>query len=169
MVAGLGSVRQLHHASLPCVHSAERPSRMRKIIVSSEMLPSGVPAVRARYFCNGKTLVYKRTIVLKKISCFLDISQEDSTFLKKTRHFSRRLDISRLYAVMLDGARPGSFSSRWPVCITDSAEREQKAQKASAVDGSIAEFRQAAQLGRDQKSVSGRFSDGWSGWKKHQA
>jgi hypothetical protein len=75
LVAGCGSVRQLHHASLHCVHSAERPSGTRKIIFSSGILSSRSSAVRARYFCNGKTLVYKRTIVLKKFSGFLDISQ----------------------------------------------------------------------------------------------
>jgi hypothetical protein len=35
MVAGRGSLRQLHHASLHCVHGTERPSDMRKIIFSS--------------------------------------------------------------------------------------------------------------------------------------
>jgi hypothetical protein len=74
-VAGRGSVRQLHHAILHCVHSAERPSGMRKIIFSSGILSARSSEVRARYFCNGKTLVYKRTIVLKKFSGFLDISQ----------------------------------------------------------------------------------------------
>jgi hypothetical protein len=76
MVAGRGSVRQLHHASLHCVHSAERPSGMRKINFSSSgILSSQSSAARARYFCNGKTVVFKRTIVLKKFSGFLDISQ----------------------------------------------------------------------------------------------
>jgi hypothetical protein len=85
MVAGRRSVRQLHHASLSCVHGVERPSRMRMIIFSSEILPSRASAVRVRYFCNDKTLVYKRTIVLKKFTGFLDISQEDSTLLGSTR------------------------------------------------------------------------------------
>jgi hypothetical protein len=57
MVAGRGSVRQLHHASLHCVHSADRPSGMRKIAFSSVNLSSRASAVRVRYFGNGKTLV----------------------------------------------------------------------------------------------------------------
>jgi hypothetical protein len=41
--------RQLHHASVHCVHSAERPSGMRKIMFSSGILSSRSSAVRARY------------------------------------------------------------------------------------------------------------------------
>jgi hypothetical protein len=38
MMAGRGSVRQLHHPSLNFVHCAERPSDMRKIMISSGLL-----------------------------------------------------------------------------------------------------------------------------------
>jgi hypothetical protein len=37
-----------------------------------------------------------------------------------SRHFSIRLDTSRSVSVLLNRARPGLFSSRWLVCITDS-------------------------------------------------
>jgi hypothetical protein len=74
MVAGRPSVRQLHHASLHCVHSAERPSRMRKIMFSFGIVSWRPSAVLAGFFCNGKTLVYQRTTVLKKFSGFIDIS-----------------------------------------------------------------------------------------------
>jgi hypothetical protein len=38
MMAGRGSERQLHHPSLNFVHCAERPSDMRKIMISSGLL-----------------------------------------------------------------------------------------------------------------------------------
>jgi hypothetical protein len=54
-------------------------------IYSSGILESRSSAVRARSFCNGKTLVHKRTIVLKKFSGFLDSYQYDSTLVRPSR------------------------------------------------------------------------------------
>jgi hypothetical protein len=54
-------------------------------IYSSGILASRSSAVRARSFCNGKTLVNKRTIVLKKLSGFLDSYQYDSTLVRPSR------------------------------------------------------------------------------------
>jgi hypothetical protein len=116
MVAGRGSVQHLHHVSLHCVHNTERPSEMRKIIFSSGLFSSQSSAVRARYFCNGKTLVYKRTIVSKKFSGFLDISQHDSILLGSSRCCSVVLGQDRS---RLDGSfaslHSTSISRRTPV------------------------------------------------------
>jgi hypothetical protein len=116
MVGGRGSVRQLHHASLHWVHSTERPSDMRKSIFSSGLFSSRSSAVRAGYVCNGKTLVYQRTIVLKKLSGFLEISQYDSILLGSSRCCSVVLGQDRSH---LDGAfvslHSTSISHRTPV------------------------------------------------------
>jgi hypothetical protein len=77
MVTGRGSVRQLHRASLHCVHSAARPSRMRKTIFFLVFCPHG------HLRCGHDiSVTVKRWFIGEP---FFDISQDDSTLLGHSR------------------------------------------------------------------------------------
>jgi hypothetical protein len=100
VASALGAGRRLTASPMPAETDMEpgsRPYPMHTLrrtpswlvnclpIYFSGILASRSSAVRARSFCNGKTLVHKRTIVLKKFSGFLDSYQYDSTLVRPSR------------------------------------------------------------------------------------
>jgi hypothetical protein len=91
-----------------CCPRSHQPNQC-KIIFCSGIYLSRSSAVRERYFCKGRTLVYKRTIVSKKLWGFLDISRDLSTPLGPCRCCSmvlvqNRSRLSGAFASLSSGA-----------------------------------------------------------------